>query len=83
MRPHIVGIGKPEITIKAMLERKKFLVMSQVPFAYGAGLVALGFEHLGEQDFVIVDTVFSGRPKCSMDSDAIGIATGKQACSGS
>ena len=30
-----------------------------------------------------MDTVFSGRPKCSMDSDAIGVATGKQACSGS
>ena len=77
--PHVVGIGNPEVFLESLGEGEKGLLITKVPLAEAAGGVALFLQHLGDGDFVRVESsVLAGENDGSVHANAMRIAAGEQ-----
>ena len=78
LRPHVIGIGNPEILVKALRQREELLVIPEMPFAEGGSRVALRFKKLGHGRLVGIEPVAAAGTEGAMDAEAIGITTGQE-----
>ena len=78
MRPHVVGIGEPQIFIEPVVDRKVAFEMPQVPLASHTRGVSTRFEDLGDRRFAFGKSGFRLGPQGAVDPDSIGIAARQQ-----
>jgi len=76
--PHIVRVRQSEVIVEAVARRQELRMMAQVPFAVNRGRVTAPLQHLGEREFVRVNSNLRCRPQRAKNSDAIRIASGQQ-----
>ena len=78
IRPHVVGVGQPEVFIKPVMERQEARMMSEMPLAGDAGRVPSLLEQLGHRRLAVGDAVLGAGAERAVDADPVGVAAGQQ-----
>ncbi len=77
-RPHVVGIGQPQVLVEAMMRRQKLAMVTQVPLAEDGRVIPALFEDLGKRPFVIADADPALRTEGSQNPHAVRITSGQK-----
>jgi len=81
--PHVVAPRQPEIVIESLLQRKKLLGVSEVPFAKTGRGIALAAAEFGDRGFGGVQSIAGPGSQCPLNADPHVIAAGQQTGAGS
>ena len=80
VRPHVIRVWQSKVIIEAMLQRQKFLVMAEMPFAVTCRGVVFLFAEFRDRHLICIDTMLCLGTERAENAHAHIVTAGEQPC---